>query len=628
VTARYYPGLDGLRAVAVAGVLAFHGQLPHCQGGFLGVSSFFTLSGFLITSLLVREYAERGRIRLPRFWARRFRRLMPAAIVTLLGVATAAFVTDASQLWPLRGDAFAALFYYANWHFLISGRSYAALFFEPSPVQHFWSLSIEEQFYIFYPLLTLGWLRWSGGSARSLAIVLGVLTLGSMASMAALVGNDLSRVYYGTDTRAAELLVGALLALWLPGDRPLVGTARRLVPWLALLSLLGLLGLWSLAYEQDTWVYRGGIQLNAILTAVVILGATRAGPASALLSWAPLRWLGRVSYGVYLFHWPVFLWLDASATGLTGAPLFALRVAVVLGLAELSYRFIEQPIRSGRRLAGTHTWIAAAVGAACVSAVLVTVTRDAIPPIFARGEVGDRRPSRARPEALRVMVVGDSVADSLAVGLSQWGIRTGDISVLNLSRSNCGITRTGERRSFAGRIPNPCPDWSKSWPERLERYEPRIVLVLTSLWDLIDQRGPQGGRRAPGHPVYDENAIAEFREAYEVLSARGAHVVWLTAPCVDPAVAQRILNGSGTELARVIHLNRVLLPELRARTAGELRVLDLFGRVCPHGRFLSDAGGASDRSDGIHFSLEGSLAVAEWLGPELQAIAARTRATE
>src|SRR5687768_13320332 len=208
----HHDSLDGLRGVAVAGVVLFHAGFGWAEGGFLGVSTFFTLSGFLITSLLLAERAATGRIALGAFWARRARRLLPAALATLLAVAAlASWLATPEQLASLRGDVLAALFYGANWRFILDGQSYGDLFAAPSPILHFWSLAIEEQLYVLFPLLVV----LVGRGRRRLGTALVALVAGSVA-LTWLVyspGGSTSAAYYGTFTRAGELLVGALLAL-------------------------------------------------------------------------------------------------------------------------------------------------------------------------------------------------------------------------------------------------------------------------------------------------------------------------------------------------------------------------------------------------------------------------------
>ncbi|MEL7207370.1 MAG: acyltransferase, partial [Actinomycetota bacterium] len=245
----YEPGLDGLRGLAVLGVLLFHGGFSWAVGGYLGVSTFFTLSGFLITSLLLREREATGTISLKGFWGRRFRRLMPASLVALAGIVVyGLLVADQAQLNDLRGDVLAALAYVANWRFIFQDQSYADLFTSPSPVQHFWSLAIEEQFYFVFPLLAAGVLTVGRGSRQIFMVVLG---LGAVASTLLMVslhepGLETTRVYYGTGTRAVELLTGALLATIVAGNPfRFRALGRRLVTVAGLLAGALCLFWWS-----------------------------------------------------------------------------------------------------------------------------------------------------------------------------------------------------------------------------------------------------------------------------------------------------------------------------------------------------------------------------------------------
>ena len=325
---RYLPALDGLRALAVAGVICYHGGLAWAGGGFLGVDAFFVLSGYLITTLLLREWyssstgTERnpvGRIDLKAFWGRRARRLLPAMLLVLGAVAVYAVIIAApDELRTIRADGISSLFYVANWRFIFSGQSYFAQFGAPSPLKHFWSLAIEEQFYLLWPLLVFGILRWRRGSLRALATFAAALAAGSAVLMYVLYqpGQDPSRVYYGTDTRASSLLVGALLAM-LMLKRPVVERrpARLALHTGGIVAALVLGYWWSIATEHSDWLYRGGFVVAALLVALVVASITQPepGPLGRLLSLAPLRFVGRISYGLYLWHWPVFIALsDAS----------------------------------------------------------------------------------------------------------------------------------------------------------------------------------------------------------------------------------------------------------------------------------------------------------------------------
>ena len=289
---RYIPALDGLRGAAIAAVLLFHHGLEGARGGFLGVSLFFTLSGFLITSLILAEHGDDGRIDLRAFWVRRLRRLMPAALLGLvLALGTTVVAVPAAQRAAAVTDIQAALIWLANWRFVLADAPYADVGTLPSPVLHYWSLAIKEQFYLVLPVLAIVCLR---RGRRTLTAALVAITLGSLALQVVLPADD--RVYYGTDTRAAELALGGLTAV----------------------------GLVSVA---------------------VLTGAIGGRFVPRLLAWRPLRWLSLVSYGLYVIHFPVFLVLTPDRLGLGGVGTLAVRVAVSLLLATASLYLIEQPIR-------------------------------------------------------------------------------------------------------------------------------------------------------------------------------------------------------------------------------------------------------------------------------------------
>src|SRR6516162_2448987 len=323
------PALDGVRGIAVVAVLFFHAGFSWAKGGWLGVSVFFTLSGFLITSLLLRDWERHGRILFGTFYSRRARRLLPAALVTLAAVSLLApALASTNQLRHLRADVLGSVGYVANWRFLFSHTSYADLFSAPSPVQHFWSLAIEEQFYLVYPLVAYLALRLGG--RRLLGAVLVTGTIGSVVWSLHLHA-ALDRVYYGTDTRAAELLVGGLLALsWfglVPARERLVAAGRQHGQWCqwghAMVGFAGLIGtlvLCDTMAETSSWVTHGLLPLQALLSAAMIAAAARTGPVARTLSWRPLAAIGLVSYGLYLYHWPVYLALSPQRTHMSQVP--------------------------------------------------------------------------------------------------------------------------------------------------------------------------------------------------------------------------------------------------------------------------------------------------------------------
>lgn len=346
----YLPGLDGLRGLAVIAVLLYHAE-GIIRGGFLGVESFFVLSGFLITALLLAEWQQHGRIDVKDFWLRRARRLLPALLLMLGGTLAFATFQLGGEARGLYDDALAALVYAMNWHLVVGGQSYFDPTLRPSLLQHLWSLAVEEQFYLLWPLLFIAGLRGLRLRGLVLATLVGIVASSALMFWLYQPGADPSRIYYGTDTRAAGLLIGVVLALlWKPG-----GAEGRRSVGMALdgggLAALGLL-LAGFVRLSDTHplLYRGGFTLVALSTALLIVAVTYPGARlmPALLGWRPLRWVGLRSYGIYLWHWPVFMVTRPyQDIALDGWPLLALRLLIVLALAELSYRLLELPIRHG-----------------------------------------------------------------------------------------------------------------------------------------------------------------------------------------------------------------------------------------------------------------------------------------
>jgi peptidoglycan/LPS O-acetylase OafA/YrhL len=357
----YMPGLDGLRALAVLAVIAYHEQLAWAPGGLLGVGVFFTLSGFLITSILISQWARLGRIKLGDFWLHRARRLLPALFVMLAVVTAWVTVADRVRLGGLRTAVGAAAAYFSNWYLIARNQSYFARFAPPAPLDHLWSLAVEEQFYLLWPLLLLAGLialRTLHAAAVWLIVPTAILTAASAYMMFTLYqpGMDPTRVYEGTDTRAFGLLIGAMLALAWPsaGERGTDGATRASSRWArALLDAAGLAGLagiglmiWRVG-QYSPFAYRGGLVLLSVATAAVV--AATAYPASIVgraLGWRPLRWIGVRSYGIYLWHFPVIV-MTSQPNVKPGLLLAGLQIAACILLAALSWQLVEEPIRHG-----------------------------------------------------------------------------------------------------------------------------------------------------------------------------------------------------------------------------------------------------------------------------------------
>jgi peptidoglycan/LPS O-acetylase OafA/YrhL len=501
-SSRYLPALDGLRALAVAAVLLFHADLGIARGGFLGVSVFFTLSGFLITRLLIDERERAGRISLSGFYGRRVRRLIPAAYLCIAAVLALGFVWGAAQRKNLPGDAVAAVANVANWRFAFASRSYMDLFVGlPSPLAHFWSLAIEEQCYLVLPLVAVWALR---RSRVRLAVVLGVLTLASV--VATLLTHDRNLVYNGTHTRAAELLLGALAAVAvsyrMPSER-----VRLLASAAGLTALTAFVGVCTLA---DAWLYRGGFVLVAVASTAAVVGLTGDHAVARVVGHRWLAAVGKVSYGVYLFHWPVFLVLTPERVGWSPWPLLALRVAATSAVTIASYRWLERPVRLRRVLVVPRvglTVFAAAV--ACIVALAVvavpaphftptqellalgtsdtvvftapTTAASMVPPTVA--------PVPTAPTLPKVLVLGSVDAAARRLVGQGW-------NVVDATDPNCPAVPGVAVRDIQGVVTDTshCVEAVRNWPRRVKAEHPDVVVLTVGPIDAaIVRRASDAG---------------------------------------------------------------------------------------------------------------------------------------
>ncbi len=665
------PGLDGLRGLAVAAVVAYHLGVPGAQGGFLGVDVFLVVSGYLITALLLTEHADRGRVDLGRFWARRARRLLPALVVVLVAVALwGHLAAPAATLDRLRGDGLAALAYVANWRFVLTGQSYVDGFLDPSPLRHLWSLGVEEQWYLVWPLIVVV----LAGRIRRRPVLVGVLAAAAGASavlMAALhhPGTDPSRAYYGTDTRAQALLVGAALAAWRVG-RPVAWPRRRTADVGGAVGL-ALLGAAVVAGRVDAdWLYRGGFLAVALATAgVVAVAADGRGPLADGLGARPLAWVGQRSYGIYLWHWPVVVALTEATTGWAGPALGAARVTVTLALATASYLFVEQPVRQGR-------WpVRPALGAGTVAvaaslALLVTLAtppsaRPALAaalrpaptttvPVASAAPVPMARPAEPVPvagPAAPVPVAGPAVAPvvaptpapsstaatgpdpatpaattAVAAPAPLQVLLLGDSQAVALGSSftpgdaGPGIDVQGYAEVGCGLVPDAyeCDHWRQGWAEAIERVRPDVVVLMVGAWEVLDHR--IDGRWARfGQPGWTEAVQAAVTDAVATAAAGGVPLAVLDVACFAQAPGSPYRTEQRNQIARVVAVNRILTGT--AAQQPRAHVLDYGGLVCPGGQADAEVAGQPLRYDGVHLSPAGARVTWEWLGPQLRALA-------
>jgi peptidoglycan/LPS O-acetylase OafA/YrhL len=666
-------GLDGLRALAVIAVLLFHGGVGSVPGGFLGVDMFFVISGFLITGLLLRERDRTGTIRLAAFWGRRARRLLPALVLVVAAVVAYAVLTGAgSDLLALRADAFATAFYVANWHFITIGTGYFAQYADPSPLMHTWSLSIEEQFYLVWPLVLVGLMRRYGTSrAARLCGTLaaaGVVLSAAWMWLLAGTGADPGRLYYGTDTRAQDILIGALLASLLhrrsSGRRPawLRQVASRRVPQ-ALATAVAVLGGYLCLRAMLTWssdqpgLYRGGLTLFALSCFLLIAGVVvhPTGLVARALEVAPLKIVGLLSYGIYLWHWPVFLAVNHEHTGLTGIPLLVLRLLVTATFATLSYVLVERPVRD-RAVHIPRPRVLLPVAALGAMALLVVCTAggsaagqlpvdqpaaqpaaQAATQLAAQPAATPAQPavqpavvlSSTKPVAtpsaspaggppMQVLFLGDSTALTLAGGVAS-GAPSGT-RVVNEATLGCGVTTLSTYEYFGSRhvLPDQCRTWQDTWRSAVSRHPPDVVAVLVGRWEVMD-RQLGGVWTHVGNADMNAYLRGQLEQAFAVASSSGARVAFLTAPYYHRG--ERPDGGSWPEddPARVDAFNQ-LLASVVAAHPGHSSLIALGAQTSGGQRqYEATVDGVTMRYDGVHFTPAADRWLAPWLFTQLRA---------
>jgi peptidoglycan/LPS O-acetylase OafA/YrhL len=655
----HWPALDGWRGLTIWFAVSVHAGY-FTAGGVLSLDTFFVLSGFLITGILLREWLRSdarggGRIDLLGFWARRARRLLPGLFVVLGAVLFyAAFLAPALGLDRVRGDVVSSLFYFANWHFIASGQSYFSTFTAPSPVLHLWSLAVEEQFYLFWPPIVLGvlWLARRRLRAERAVVVVGVVALvGAVASAILMVnlyvpGGDPSRVYYGTDTRAQAMLMGAALAVFVTLHGPLRSRAARVllaaaaVPSFVFVALPWFAG--DAVRIHDLFYGQFGLLLYSFATAVVLWRLTQPSPGmlGRGLQWAPLIWVGAISYEMYLWHWPLYLVVTPERTGLSGLSLLFVRLGCVVALAAVTHFFVAEPIRRGARLrspqlariatAGMIVVVGAGVFAATVSA------RPMLDKDF--GEVADPGPAPvvstapsattpgtvSPPPPVKVLVVGDSQGTTLAQGFDAEPGQTGltaqpGLAVWNRALLGCAIGTYHEFFIEGREAPNSCGGrgvWQQKWAEDVAAFNPDVVVVQAGAWDVYDVVAPDGRILQPGDPTWNASYTAALTDLFDTLGAQGAAIVAINPPCYGGVL---VTDGGN------VPPERLDAPRVRAvhavwagvAAARGFSLFDLDQTLCP--------GGTSDdsiRADGAHYSNDGANRVAPILADEVRKAAA------
>lgn len=652
---KYQPSLDGVRAVAVALVLLFHLGLPWLPAGYLGVSVFFTLSGYLITTLLLREFATTSTVSLRGFYSRRARRLLPAASLVLGLVALARWNGEFSLAPRLRADLYGALFDVYNWVQLAGGSSYAALFGAvTSPLEHYWSLSIEEQFYLVWPV-TLLWLC-RRGARRGGSVLRPVLLLTlAFAAAAPLIawrwGGDAA--YWSTPSRLPELLIGALLAAWLH-TRPRVGAGAR---WWAAPALATILVCSAVLPSGSGPAFSGWLSPFALVSALLLLSLQVPGPITRLLSARPLVAVGRVSYGLYLVHWPVFVLLRRHGWDLTGWRGASLALSVSLALTLVSYWLVERPVRRAtwapRRTAGL-----AAAGMLVMATVVtvVPVSRGFLEADHATLEAAAIRtdqpmtalrsvsrststtttatpttvavasevpvppaplplpPAPSRP--VRVLVVGDSTAFYVGQGLASWAVAHPQHAQVDLTWcQGCGFILDGTITSFDGaQFVATSRTVVQEWvPQQVAKVHPDVVVLMASIDDMADRSWDMAeGVLTPRDAPFRERMYAQYRALTESLLTMGVpNVVWVVPPVPTSEFEAHDLREAD-RYERQHDVIRQVAADVVPPPGAAVAVAEMDD-------WLRGSGHSDDavwRPDGTHFTEESAAWLADqWFGP-------------
>ncbi|KRE36016.1 hypothetical protein ASG73_15255 [Janibacter sp. Soil728] len=651
--------LDGYRGLFVVLVLLYHFGVTALVGGWVGINHFFAFSGYLITRLLISERARTGTIDVLRFYRRRAERLVPALVVLCTAILVSGLFAGSANRHRDAGDVLASLFFVQNWRLISQDDAYFEQVGNPSPLRHAWTLGVEEQFYLLVPLLVVILFVLFRRSRAGRFVVIATLAVASAAWTAHLArsGVDFSRLYYGTDTRAQALLVGAGMAVLFGRDHRGRLGRRPSVPVTQAIGVVGFLisiSAFFVVGPRSEWLFTsGGMLLFAVGAAMMGLTATDPRPMliNRLAGWGPAVLMGQMTYGLYLYHWPIHLWLSPLLDALPLLVSVLVKLAVTTAVAFVSFRWLEVPVlvhgfgvllptavterleraRRGpraRRRALPVWWVpvAAAGVLALVAATVFTrpVSREDldVPPLVA----SDGTFTAASPP-VSFALLGDSVGVSLAEGWQASAYPGVEMS--NQSRIGCDLI---DAPMIADGSPmaqdSSCATWRKEWPAKVKEAGADDLLVLTGAQFIGEHEvdGQVVGGRSEAHAALIRRTLTDIEQ-----QAKGAGITHLqvaTMPCrevdpdkLDPSLRQ--FAGPISDPANVAWVNDTVTQWAKgegdgaAPTPGVSRdLLDLWEPLCSDG-FTPQVNGVPLYSDTVHFSPAGAASVWTWLTPRV-----------
>ena len=656
----YRSALDGLRGYGMLGFMLGHlGVMTFMPGLWVYMNGFFVLSAFLIVRLLMAEAKETGHIDSRAFYVRRARRLLPALFVTLTAVVIdGIFFAPESERTYLKGDIFSTLLYVMNWRLLSRDDAYFEEFSHPSILRHAWSLSVEEQFYIFVPLIMLGVLLYARRRRTRTAFFVGVALLSALWTSTIDLGvlSGQAHAYYGTDVRVQALAVGAALGVWSghrgrgsrlcrgrERDEPLERDPSRahVLGWV---GFLGLGVLFFTAQPFNSWMFpRGGLLVSCVLAAMYIVGCFQSQRTLLvrLHQWRPIVYTGKISYGLYLYHWPIFLWLRRGLTGTNTFVLAGLTLVLTFVVAHVSYRYLERPImrhglgafglavRRGRVAFGT--WLGGIViGTVAMSAgAMANPYAGGVPQYVPNiPQLVPGQASYDKDQPLKVALFGDSVPFYLSQRLPQQNFP--GLRVTNLGVPGCDMLDETVVWSASKRLKNDaqCTASKRDLAAHVRSSGARVVLMMPGL-ELSIPHELGNSTVWFDDPRYRELVITQLGRLHSRAQQGGARQVAVsTVPCrnvndldIPQENKQAFLSNTkvATQVERPDRINTIIRDWARANN---VPVIDLAGPLCST-PFQSEINGRRIYDDGIHFSPAASPMMWGWLAPQLQQLATR-----